>query len=164
MTSKQISKIAIIACIQFVAFTSFSHILYVEVITLVVAINGCVFKKKEAVLASIIFAIINMFVQGVSIFSMMYLVIYPTYSMLFSTLKSILLKYPYLLYFLIGFCSLLTGQLLDLSFILFSVEVTIFYIILGLKTSLIQGGISFVSAMFLFEPLYNVLNKIERKY
>ncbi|MEG0562724.1 cytochrome B [Anaerorhabdus sp.] len=164
MTVKTLTKIAIMASIQSAIFTIFSQILYLEGITFTVCLFACSFKKNEAVLASFIFGMVNMLIQGITIWSMMYVVIYPLYSLIVSTLKPLLLKNLGYMVFVCGLLSFATGQLLDLPFILFSKEVTIFYILLGLKTSIIQGCLSATMCLLIFEPCLKVLNKIEGEY
>lgn len=164
MNVRTLTKIAIMASIQSVVFTIFSQILYLEGITFTVCLFACAFRKNEAILASFIFGMVNMLVQGINIWTMMYVLIYPTYSFIVSSLKPILLKRLGLMVFVCGVLSFATGQLLDLPFILFSKEVTIFYILLGLKTSLIQGCLSALMCLLIFEPCLKVLNKIEGEY
>ena len=163
METKSITKIALMACILFVAFTSLSGILYFEVITLVVVLFAMAFEWKEAFLASIVFAFLNMFVQGITIFSGMYLLIYPCYTTLVSSTKAHLIKHRVVLILLTAACSFATGMLLDLPFLLFSKKVTMLYFLLGFKTSLIQGTITGIMTSFIFDPLYQVLLRIERK-
>lgn len=163
MVAKQLTRIAMMACILSVAFTCCSQILYLEIITLTLALFAFVFTKKEVVLAALVFAIVNMLIQGISIWTMMYAIIYPIYALILASSKKFLLKHRMVLVFVVSFFSFLTGQLLDLPFILFSSKVTIFYILLGLKTSLIQGALTAIEGLFLFDPLYNSLILIERK-
>ena len=64
---------------------------------------------------------------------------------------------------LCGLLSFMTGQLLQLPYMLVSSKVTAFYLLAGLKTSLIQGGLSAVLCFVLFQPLRVALEKIERR-
>ena len=64
--------------------------------------------------------------------------------------------------FVCGFLSFLTGQLLQLPFMLFSKKVTLIYIIMGLKTSIIQGVLSFLVCWLLFERVNRILEKLRR--
>ncbi len=162
MSVKTLTKIAIMASIQSVIFVIFSQILYLEGITFVVCLFACTFKRKEATMASLIFGMTNMLIQGVSIWTMMYVAIYPLYSFLVGSLKEPLKKHPMFLVGLCGFLSFLTGQLLEIPFLLFSKEITIFYLMLGLKTSIIQGCLSAILCLLLFEPCFKILERIER--
>ena len=78
-------------------------------------------------------------------------------------MKPVLRRHRWAAVALVGLCSFATGQLLDLPFILFSPKVTLIYIVLGLKTSVIQGLVSALEALFLLDPLLDRLEKMERK-
>ncbi len=164
MDTRTLTKIAILAGIQSVTFTMFSQILYLEGITFVICLFACVFKKREVILASFTFGMVNMLIQGVTIWTMMYILIYPIYSGIVATFRSSLLKNRIVLVGLCGFFSFLTGQFLELPFLLFSKEVTVFYLVLGLKTSIIQGCLSALLCLLLFDPCFAVLEKIERRF
>ncbi len=163
MKMRDFTKVAIMASLQSVVFLIFSQVLYLEGITFVVCLFACVFKKEEAVLSAFIFGMLNMILQGMTIWTMMYVIIYPTYSFLVATGKPIWKKHPLSLVMICGFFSFLTGQLLELPFLLFSQEVTVFYLLIGLKTSIIQGCLSAMLCLLLFDPCYKVLEKIERR-
>ena len=57
----------------------------------------------------------------------------------------------------------LTGQLVDLPFLLFSKTITMLYLVMGLKTSLIQGCLTFIVTLFLWEPVIHVLERIQQE-
>ncbi|MFV0480075.1 MAG: cytochrome B [Anaerorhabdus sp.] len=158
---QSLTRIAIMASIQSVVFLIFSQVLYLEGITFVVCLFACAFEKDEAVFASFIFGVVNMLLQGATIWTMMYILIYPSYSFIVGNWKYTLLNKPMLLVALCGVLSFLTGQLLELPFLLFSTKATIFYLVMGLKTSLIQGCLSAILCLLLFDPCYDVLKKIE---
>ena len=163
MSVRQLTRIALLACIEQVIFGSFTEILYLECITLTIVLFALVFSRKEAFYASVTFGILNMLIkQGVTPWSMMYLLIYPSYTLLVGLLKKTLLKHFSLTVILTGVLSFLTGQLLELPFLLVSKKITVLYLIAGFKTSLIQGCISAFACMLLFTPLYRVLCRIER--
>ncbi|MBM6831290.1 cytochrome B [Faecalicoccus acidiformans] len=164
MTVKELCVIAIIGAIEFVVFTSFSFILYLECITFTVLIFSVVFPIKIAVSGAVVFDLLNIvLIQGITPWSLCYLGIYPVYSWIFSTWKQPLPKKLWLLAFVCAFFSFLTGQLLQLPFLLFSKTLTILYLILGLKTSLIQGALSAMICLFLYHPTKKALCAIERK-
>lgn len=155
--------IAVMAAIEQIVFTSFSFILYLECITFTIVVFAMVFQTKQAVLASIVFAFLNFVTQGITLWTGMYLLIYPTYSLLIGLSKNFLQKHFFVLVFICGFFSFLTGQILQLPFLLFSSKVTMLYILLGLKTSLIQMAIAGTTCFFCYKPVYKVLKFIERR-
>ena len=59
--------------------------------------------------------------------------------------------------------SFLTGQLVQLPFMLISGKITAIYILMGLKTSLIQGFMSMALCAICYKPIAAVLNHMERR-
>lgn len=163
MKVKELCMIAVMAAIEQIVFTSFSFILYLECITFTIVVFAMVFQTKSAVLASIVFVLLNFTIQGVTPWTCMYALIYPSYSLLIGLSKNFLQKHLFVLAILCGFFSFLTGQLLQLPFMLFSRNITILYIIVGLKTSLIQMVIAATTCFVCYQPVYKVLKFIERR-
>ena len=164
MSTRQLVRIAMMACIETVIFGSFSDILYLECITMTIVLFALVFDKKESFWAAVVFGIMNMLVrQGVNLWSMMYLIIYPLYSLLISALKRHLLNRFKRVAIITGILSFLTGQLLELPFLLFSTKITVFYLLMGLKTSLIQGCVSAVACGILGKSIFKVLIRIRKE-
>ncbi|MEG2684845.1 MAG: cytochrome B [Erysipelotrichaceae bacterium] len=161
MKIRTLTRIAIMGSILFTIFYSFSFILYLELITFTILIFSLVFKK-DTILACIIFALINMLVNGFTPWNIMYMLIYPSYACILSYSSCILIKHMKVVPLICGTLSFATGMLVDLGFILFSPTVTLFYVIMGLKTSIIQGCLSAILCLFLFEPVYNSLMKIRK--
>lgn len=155
-----LTRIAMMACMQYAVFTMFSQVLYLEAVTLITLLFAVVFPLRESMLASVIFACVNMLTRGVMPWTIMYLILFPLYSLLGYSMRSLLIsrnEWTVLICFLFSF---LLGQLVDLPFILFSGKITMIYMLMGLKTSLIQGFLSACEAAFLFDPLYRQLIKI----
>ena len=88
---------------------------------------------------------------------------FPLYGWIFSKSRDFLKKRLWANALLAGFFSFLTGQLVDLPFLLFSKTVTILYLVMGLKTSLIQGCLKFIVTLFLWEPVTHVLKRIQHE-
>jgi len=160
MKVKDLVLITVLASIQYVVFTSFSFVLYLEFITFVTVLFAMNFKRQEAVLGSIIFVIIYMLTSGITPWSMMYLIVYPTYSLLTSLLKPFFKKHFSALVVTCGFFSFATGQILQIPFLLFSKNITIYYLIAGLKVSIPQGIIAALVCRLLYYPLSKVLTRI----
>lgn len=160
MTTKKLCRIAIVAALEFVMFQSLSSILYIEAITLTIISVAVVFDIKEAALSSFIFGLMLNIFMGFTPWSIMYLIIYPLYSLFTSKLKKTLLQHP-ALFIGYGFLlSFLVGILLDIPFMLLDKNLTIIYILTSLKTSLIQGGLTALQFAFIFEPFYHILERI----
>ena len=163
LSVKELCVISIIACIEAVVFTSFSQVLYLEAITLTILMFAVVFKARIAFMGAVVYGLVNMVINGITPWTMMYFLIYPCYTMLVILMKPLLKNHVIGYSILCGLLSFLTGQLLQLPYLLFSSTVTAFYLLAGLKTSLIQGGLSVVLCFVLFQPLRVVLEKIERR-
>ncbi len=160
---KELCVISIMACIEAVMFTMFSQVLYLEGITLTVLLFACVFQCRTAFLAAVVYGFVNMVFHGITPWTMMYLLIYPVYTLIVCGCKRWISHRVALWAILCGFLSFLTGQLLQLPFLLVSKTVTAIYLLTGLKTSLIQGCLSAVLCFLLFQPLRDVLERIERR-
>ncbi len=163
MKVKELCFIAVIAAIEFVVFTSFSFVLYLECITVTIMLFATTFSTKQAVLGSLIFTLVNLTIQGVAPWSIMYILIYPTYSLLIGLSKKFLNKHFILLCILCGFLSFLTGQLVQIPFILVSKHITIYYILAGLKVSIPQGIVTGCFCFLIYKPIYAILNSITRR-
>ena len=163
LSVKELCVISIIACIEAVVFTSFSQVLYLEAITLTILMFAVVFKARIAFMGAVVYGLVNMVINGITPWTMMYFLIYPCYTMLVILMKPLLKNHVIGYSILCGLLSFLTGQLLQLPYLLFSSTVTAFYLLAGMKTSLIQGGLSVVLCFVLFQPLRVVLEKIERR-
>lgn len=164
MTTRDMVLCAILGAIQFVAFSSLSYVMYLEVITLCTFVIAMSFSTKQAVIGSLIFTLVNMFIKGVNPWNALYVVVYPSYSLIVGMNKERLKKrklYPILL---CGFFSFLTGQILQLPFLLFSKQVTVLYLILGLQVSIPQGVISAIEYALIGNRLVIFLNKLQRRY
>lgn len=162
MTCKELVRIPVLGCIQFCVFYMFSDILYLEMITLITVLFAMVFTKKEAILGSLIFAILNILMkQGLTIWSFMYLIIYPSYSLIACLIKPLAKKNDVIVIILCFVMSFMTGQLMQLPFMLISKKATMIYIIIGLKTSLIQAVITLIISGLLYKKLYQALIRIK---
>lgn len=161
MNTRQITKIAFMAATLICVFQLFANVLYLEGITFTVVLYGTCFKRKEAVLACVIFACLNFCFIGITPWSCMYLLIYPGYAYLVTCMRGMFDLHPICLPIICGFFAFLSGQLLDLPFLLFSREVTILYWFMGLKTSLIQGILGFLQCVLLYDPLARQLHRLQ---
>lgn len=160
MKTKELTRISFMAAILACVFQLCSNVIYFECITFTIVVFSCTFPQKDVILACVIFALLNMIFLGITPWTLMYLLIYPLYARGLTGKKEYFLQHPFTLYCLCGCLSFLTGQLLDLPYLLFSGRITLLYMIMGLRTSVIQGIISFLLCMFLFDPLMRQMKKI----
>lgn len=161
MTTRELTRIAMMGTLLYIVFHAFSNILYLELITFTILSFSQVFAKRDTVLACVLFASLHMLLHGVLIWNIAYLLIFPAYGYLFASMKRLFKGHLLVTALAAGICSFLIGQLVDLPFILFSKTITVLYLLLGLKTSLIQGSLTFIATLFLYEPVQNVLMRIK---
>ncbi len=162
--TKRMTRVALIGAFLFCTFFSLSNILYLEAITLMIIAVAMVFDRRDSFQSSIVFGVLLIMYLGLTPWSIMYFVIYPCYSLLTNFLRPVLREKDWLLiiYGFILSCS--TGLILDLPFILVSKTVTIYYILTGLKTSIIQGTLTAFEIVLIYEPLERVLFKIKEMH
>jgi hypothetical protein len=162
--TKRMTRVALIGAVLFCTFFSLSNILYLEAITIMIIAVAMVFDRRDSFQASLVFGVLLILYLGLTPWSIMYFIIYPCYSLLTNFLKPILKEKEWLLivYGFILSCS--TGLILDLPFILVSELVTIYYILTGLKTSLIQGALTAMEIALIYEPLEKILFKIKEMH
>lgn len=162
--TKRMTRVALIGAVLFCTFFSLSNILYLEAITIMIIAVAMVFDRRDSFQASLVFGVLLILYLGLTPWSIMYFIIYPCYSLLTNFLKPVLKEKEWLLivYGFILSCS--TGLILDLPFILVSELVTIYYILTGLKTSLIQGALTAMEIALIYEPLEKILFKIKEMH
>lgn len=163
MTARELTRIALMGTLLYIVFHAFSDILYLEMITFTILSFAQVFSRRETVIACVLFAALHLLLHGIMVWNIAYLLIFPTYGYLFASMKRLLKGRPTLTALIAGCFSFLIGQLVDLPFILFSQTITVFYLLLGIKTSLIQGTLTFLVTLFLYEPIQNVLQRVKDK-
>lgn len=163
MNVRQMAHIALMGAILYAVFQAFSNILYLEMITFTILCFAHVFTRKEVVISCVLFACIQILLNGLTLWNVAYLLIFPLYGWIFSKSRDFLKKRLWANSLLAGFFSFLTGQLVDLPFLLFSKTITILYLVMGLKTSLIQGCLTFIVTLFLWEPVIHVLERIQQE-
>ena len=145
MKTRELTRIALMGTILYVVFQAFSDILYLEMITFTILAFSQVFTRRETVLSCLLFAAVHLLLHGIMFWNIAYLIIFPAYGLLFSSCRGFLSRHPGCIPFYGAFFSFLTGQLVDLPFLLLSDTVTVLYMIMGLKTSLIQGCLTFLT-------------------
>lgn len=160
MNPKEITRVAFMAASLVCVFQLFAQVLYLELITFTIVLYATLFPRKEAVLACVVFGLLNMCQMGITPWSLLYLIIYPCYAVMLSCGKRIWKAHPLFLCLMCAFLSFLSGQLLDLPYLLLGKQITILYILMGLKTSMVQGLLSFLVCLLLYDPLYHKLLRL----
>ncbi|EOS60797.1 hypothetical protein C815_01049 [Firmicutes bacterium M10-2] len=162
LSVRNLTYCALLGSLFYVIFHLFSNILYVEGITLTLFVCAQVFNKKEVISATILFGILQILFHGFMPWNLMYLILFPFYGLWFASLKKIVKKHEAVAWFCGALASFLLGQLVDLPFLLFDRKITMLYILLGFKTSLIQGAIVFIEFVLLYGPFVKILRTIRK--
>lgn len=159
MSVRELVFAGLLGALEMTVFTAFSGILYLEAVTFTIVCTAVCFSRRTAVLSSVCFCALNMLLmQSVTPWSLMYLMIYPLYSLGISFVRS----WSRLKGALVTGClSFLTGQLLQIPWLLFSKVLAAGYLLLGLQTSLSQGALSAGMAWLLFEPACRILKRLQ---
>ncbi len=163
MTIKKLSLNAILASLLFVVYLTFSQILYLEFLTFSIILISLNVPRKDAILIVVTFVILVWLVYGINLWSLMYLIIYPGFAFLISVSKKIIKKSEYYVA-ITGFTfALLAGNLIDLPFILFSKELTLIYLVLGFKTTLVQAVICFTTILIIYQKFESLFISLLKK-
>ena len=161
-STQRLTRIAFVAAIFYVGFRMFADILYLEMITFLLFVFAQVLPRREVVAAAGLCALLQLLLHGIMLWNIAYLLIFPSYACLFSLGRNWSEKHLSIVPFVGALASFLIGQLVELPFLLVGKTITWVYLLMGLKTSLLQAGLSFVVFLFLYEPLKNKLKRIIR--
>lgn len=151
---------ALLASMLFAIYLVFSQVLYLEFVTFTIILISLCIPKWDNVWIVVTFVILVWLTYGISIWSIMYLIIYPGFALLLNLLKGILTKNIYHIAIAAAIMGFLAGNLIDLPLLLFAKEIVIAYWLIGLKTTLIQGVIAFITVLLLYEPMAKNLKKL----
>lgn len=162
MKTKELTITAMLCMIMYGAFILFSQVLYLEAITFVTILMAVIFPLKITLTASICFGLIHILLNGLFPWTIMYMILFPLYTFIAYNLRNQIIKSELFQVIICFLFSFLLGQLVELPFVLFSGKATWLYLLVGLKTSLIQGFISVLLANFLFTQAYDRINKYIR--
>jgi hypothetical protein len=163
MSVKRITTNAILSALLFTIYLVFSQILYLEFVTFTIVLYALNLPRKDAVAVVSTFVILVWAVYGVSPWSLMYLVVYGGFAWLLSIMAKWLNSNDYRVAGAGFVVALLAGNLIDLPMLLISKEVTIAYIVLGLKTTLVQGTIAFSALLLMYRLIQKNLVYLIKK-
>ena len=161
MSAKEITRIAVLAVFLYVVYTLGSSVEYIELVSFIILVYGTTLKTKIAYFAAVIFAIIVMLTRGMGVWTIMYLVIFPQYILIYSGIAR-LTKNRIVYLVLAAFLSFWLGTLIDLPYILTSGmqgRALIIYILTGFQVCLGNMACTVVAGIFLYDPFSNLIRK-----
>lgn len=164
MSVKEMTKVALLATLLFMIYSMGSMVMYVELFNFTVLLYGVSLTRRQSFGAVLIFSCLLVLVYGVQIWTLMYVLVFPTYTLVYHQVG----KWTHSEYVLasVGFIlAFLCGTLIDLPFMLMS-ELTskalILRLILGFQVSLGNGICTFLATLFLFPSLSKLLTKLNK--
>ncbi len=161
MKVKEMTRIALLAALLFIIYSSGSVMLYVELFNFTVLLYGVTLPRRQAVLAVLLVCLLIVFIYGVQLWTMMYVLIFPSYAFIYSWMGR-RIKSEYGFAFLGFFLAFLSGTLIDLPFILLSGmagKALVSHFLFGFQASLGNGMSTFLATLFLFAPLSKVIKR-----
>ncbi|WP_332556451.1 hypothetical protein [Clostridium sp.] len=158
MSTREMTRIAVLATLLYVIQFIGSFMLYFEWVNFAILLYGVYLKKREAWLSVVVFCFMIMLTRGIGLWSLMYLIIFPQYALIYSYVSG-RFKNEYGLAALGFLLSFMAGTLIDLPYILaagLDYRGLIIRLLLGFQVSLSSGVITFISTLYLLKPLKRV--------
>lgn len=161
MTIKEMTRVSLLATLLFIIYSWGSMFLYVELFNFTVLLYGVTFPKRQALLSVILFCCLLMLIYGIQLWSLMYMIVFPLYILIYHRIGK-QLKSEYSLGILGFVLAFLCGAFIDLPFMLMSGmtwKVLWIRLLVGFQVSLGNGVSTFLATLFLYQPLSNRLKK-----
>lgn len=164
MSVKEMTKVALLATLLFMIYSMGYMVMYVELFNFTVLLYGVSLTRRQSFGAVLIFSCLLVLVYGVQIWTLMYVLVFPTYTLVYHQVG----KWTHSEYVLasVGFIlAFLCGTLIDLPFMLMSgltSKALIIRLILGFQVSLGNGICTFLATLFLFPSLSKLLTKLNK--
>ncbi len=172
MSVKEMTKVALLATLLFMIYSMGSMVMYVELFNFTVLLYGVSLTRRQSFGAVLIFSCLLVLVYGVQIWTLMYVLVFPTYTLVYHQVgkwthsEYVLASVGFILAFLCGTLIDLPFMLIiDLPFMLMSgltSKALIIRLILGFQVSLGNGICTFLATLFLFPSLSKLLTKLNK--
>jgi len=162
MNSKKVTRVAMLASILYIIQFIGSGLLYIELVNFTILLYGVTLKRDESYLAVTIFCLLVMLTRGFGLWTIMYLVVFPQYALIYATLGK-KIKSLYLLALLGFVLAFICGTLIDIPYIIaanLDYKGLIIRLLLGFQVSIVNALVTFVATLFLLDPLNKLLLKL----
>ncbi|WP_127837197.1 hypothetical protein [Clostridium prolinivorans] len=163
MSAREITKISLLAAFLYIIQFLGSFVLYFELVNFTILTYGVYLKRKEAWLSTVVFCLIVMLTRGIAPWSIMYLVVFPQYALIYSLVKN-KTKNQYILASVGFILAFLCGTLIDLPFMIsakLSYKAFIIRLLMGFQVSLGNAAVTFIATIYLLKPMQRVFNYIK---
>lgn len=162
MSSRKITKVAMLASILYIIQFIGSGLLYIELVNFTILLYGVSLKRDESYLAVTIFCLLVILTRGFGLWSIMYLIVFPQYALIYSTLGKRVNSLIVLA--LLGFIlTFICGTLIDLPYIVaanLDYRGLLIRLLLGFQVSIVNALVTFIATLFLLNPLKKLLLKL----
>lgn len=162
MNSKKVTRVAMLASILYIIQFIGSGLLYIELVNFTILLYGVTLKRDESYLAVTIFCLLVMLTRGFGLWTIMYLVVFPQYALIYAALGK-KIKSLYLLALLGFVLAFICGTLIDIPYIIaanLDYKGLIIRLLLGFQVSIVNALVTFVATLFLLDPLKKLLLKL----
>ncbi|HPP32060.1 MAG TPA: hypothetical protein PK083_06320 [Soehngenia sp.] len=162
MNSKKVTRVAMLASILYIIQFIGSGLLYIELVNFTILLYGVTLKRDESYLAVTIFCLLVMLTRGFGLWTIMYLVVFPQYALIYAALGK-KIKSLYLLALLGFVLAFICGTLIDIPYIIaanLDYKGLIIRLLLGFQVSIVNALVTFIATLFLLDPLNKLLLKL----
>lgn len=162
MTAKELTRTALLGVFLYIVYYIGSFGLYIELVSFVLVLYGTTLKTRVAYFATVLFAILVMLTKGIGLWSIMYLIMYPQYILLYAGLAKIT-KNKILYYILAAVLSFLGGNIIGIPYLLtggLHGYALLINVLMGFQVTLGNSACTVVACIFLYDTLNNLLKKI----
>lgn len=162
MNSKKVTRVAMLASILYIIQFIGSGLLYIELVNFTILLYGVTLKRDESYLAVTIFCLLVILTRGFGLWTIMYLVVFPQYTLIYAALGK-KIKSLYLLALLGFVLAFICGTLIDIPYIIaanLDYKGLIIRLLLGFQVSIVNALVTFIATLFLLDPLNKLLLKL----
>lgn len=161
MKAKDITRIAMLAVFLYIVYFLGSFVEYIELVSFVILVYGTTIKTKISYFSVVIFTFIVMITKGIGPWSLMYLVVFPQYVLIYSFIANIT-KNRTVYFILAAILSFLMGTLIELPYLLTGGlygKALLINLLMGFTVSIGNVACTIITAIFLYEPFSKLLKK-----
>lgn len=161
MSAKDITRIAALAVFLYIVYFLGSFVDYIELVSFIVLVYGTTLKTKISYFAVVVFTLIVMLTKGIGPWSLMYLVVFPQYTLIYSFVANIT-KNKIVYFILAGILSFSMGTLIDLPYLLTGGlygKALLIKLFMGFNVSIGNVACTIIAAIFLYDPFKALIKK-----
>lgn len=161
MKANEITRIAALAVFLYIVYFLGSFVTYIELVSFMILVYGTTLKTKVSYFATVVFTLIVMITKGIGPWSLMYLIVFPQYILIYSGVANITKnKRVYIL--LAALLSFLLGTIIDIPYLLTGGlygKALLINVLMGFQVSLGNMACTVVAGIFLYEPFSKLIRK-----